>query len=132
MSDLAGIKDRLTLVTAGAYFDETRREYDANGNLIFEGLALVHKTSISGDEWYIWKYTYDSNNNRIREEGPLDGAWDNRHALAWGGESVDVGKPDINADLVSINLLGQVLHQIKITNLYLSILTDTEVTDEEI
>jgi len=132
MSEIGGIKDRLTLVTAGAYFDDSRKAYDSNDNLIFEGITLIHDSSTSDDDWYIWKYTYDAANNRVREEGPLKGAWDSRQTLEWSGESVNAGKPNINADLITNNLLEQVLIQLKITNLYLSLLTDNEILDEEI
>ena len=132
MSEIGGIKDRLTLVTAGAYFDDIRKSYDLNDNLIFKGVALDHNSLTSDDNWYIWKYTYDAANNRVREEGPLKGAWDSRYTLEWSGEPVNVGKPNINTDLTTNNLLEQVLIQLKITNLHLSLLTDNEISDEEI
>lgn len=131
MSEIGGIKDRLTLVTAGAYFDDTRSEYDANGNLIFEGLALVHKTSTSDEDWYIWKYTYDADNRRIREEGPLEGSWDNRDALAWGTSGRSIFKVfDVNS--TRNDLLMEILNQLKIMNIHFSILNNEEITEGDI
>jgi YD repeat-containing protein len=83
MSDLGGIRDRLTLIVAGGYFDDCRYVYDANDNLIYMGFNLVHKTATSEADWYIWKYTYDASDNLTRKEGPLEGSWDNRASLAW-------------------------------------------------
>jgi hypothetical protein len=82
MSDLGGIRDRLTLIVAGGYFDDRRYDYDGSNNLIYRGYALKHKTATSDSEWYIWKYTY-TGGNLTRMEGPLTGTWDGRAALSW-------------------------------------------------
>lgn len=82
MSNLGGIRDRLTLIVAGAYFDDCRYAYDVNDNMIYMGFNLIHKAATSDSTWNVWKFTY-SGSNLVRKEGPLEGSWDNRASLGW-------------------------------------------------
>jgi YD repeat-containing protein len=132
MSSL-GISDRLTLVTAGAYFKDRRKEYNTDGNVVYEGVSLVSNAETSDSEWHIWRYTYDSSGNRIREEGPLDGSWDGRASLDWDANS-DVIVSDLIQDNESaqIGLMEKVLSQLKIINSQLLLLTNTEIEGGEL
>jgi hypothetical protein len=79
----------------------------------------------SDDQWEIWKYTY-SDGNKVREEGPLPGAWNNRAGLKWFdfNSSTTTDKVDMAEEL-----MREILYQLKITNLHLSILTNEEITN---
>ena len=51
--------------------------------LIFKGIHPTHKALTSDTHWFIWKFSY-SGGNMVRQEGPLEGSWDNRAGLGWG------------------------------------------------
>lgn len=82
MSSLGGIRDRLTLIVAGAYFDDCRYAYDESNNMIYMGYNLVHKAPTDAATWFVWKFSY-TGSNLVRKEGPLEGSWDNRASLDW-------------------------------------------------
>jgi hypothetical protein len=131
-SNLGGIRDRLTLVTAGAWFNDRRYDYDESGSLVYEGYAEEYNTGTSESEWYIWKYVYDTNGNFLRKQGPLKGSWYGRHTLAWSEELCETENQIENTELATNDLLLQVLNQLKITNFHLSILTDHQIDEQEI
>ena len=60
---------------------DTRFEY-VSGNLTYKGIHATHKAATSDTAWLIWKYSW-SGGNLVRIEGPLEGSWDGRAALAW-------------------------------------------------
>jgi hypothetical protein len=130
-SAIGGIRDRLTLIAANAYFDDCREERDDDGNVIYEGYNLHHKQDITSTDWYIYKKTYDVNGNRLRREGPLEGAWSNRGALDWDIEDASVVAKKVNKDVVQNRLLEELIMQMKIMNLHLSILTNEEITNAD-
>ena len=58
--------------------------YDVSGNIIYVGLSVVHDPStVTGNNWWILKITYDVSNNITDIEGPLAGNWDTRTTLDW-------------------------------------------------
>lgn len=65
---------------------DTRMEWgvapNASGELTYKGIHATHKAATSDTSWLIWKYTWTSA-NVTRIEGPLEGSWDGRAALAW-------------------------------------------------
>lgn len=54
-----------------------------DGHIKFKGCSLKHNADTSKNYWRIWKTTYDVNGEKIREQGPLLGAWDDRENLKW-------------------------------------------------
>ena len=58
--------------------------YDVSGNIIYVGQSVVHNPStVTGNNWWILKITYDASDNITDIEGPLAGNWDTRATLDW-------------------------------------------------
>ena len=64
-----------------AYWKDQRLDY-TSGDLDYKGANTVHKASEGATDWEVWKYTWVGV-NCTRIEGPLDGSWTGRAALAW-------------------------------------------------
>ena len=58
-------------------------DYDANGNVIYSGACSFINGSTGEDIWYLYKFSYDSNDNVIRKEVRQLVAWDDRALLDW-------------------------------------------------
>ncbi len=58
--------------------------YDGSNNLIYYAFSLTPSASTSeGSLWWIYKCTYDVNNNITDIDGPTPGNWDDRAALSY-------------------------------------------------
>lgn len=64
-----------------SYWKDQRFDW-TSGNLDYKAFNATHKAATSDATWYIWKYTYSAG-NLTRTEGPLEGSYDGRAALAW-------------------------------------------------
>ncbi len=61
-----------------------RRFESSGGNLIYYGKTVKSvDANTSKKEWYIWKFTWDSDDNLARVQGPILGAWSERTTLGW-------------------------------------------------
>ena len=77
--------DLVNLVKAfvlGAFWGDSRYAYTSNV-LDYVGKHTSHNAQTSSDKWYVWKYTWSSD-DLVRKEGPLRGAWDDRASFKWG------------------------------------------------
>ena len=74
------------------------------------------------------RYTYEDG-VKVREEGPLPGAWSGRKLLSWSEPGSQRVVPELS-DAERINpFLEEILGQLKIMNTHLQILTDEEIKD---
>lgn len=75
---------RTMALQADLYWKETRYDYDAGGQVTYEGRNTTHKAATDVATWYIWKQTWSAvPGNLTRRQGPLVGTWDGRAALSW-------------------------------------------------
>jgi hypothetical protein len=128
--EVGGIKSLKDIINLDAFWKDVRTEY-SNGKPVFKGCHYLHGVSDDDEAWEIWKFTWDDD-DLIKTEGPLPGAWSNRGGLRWdsAGESRTtatvtsqrVSDPTANGTLIEI------LSQLKIMNIHLSILTRQEIT----
>ena len=77
-----GVLDRQQRILLKAFWGDIRYEYDSMDRLIYEGGNIAHKALTSDTGWAIWKHTWDGI-NKVRTEGPLEGAWDSKEILDW-------------------------------------------------
>jgi hypothetical protein len=105
-------------------------DHDDYGNKVYEGRHLKQSADMNDTDWYIWKYSMDGE-SRVGEQGPLIGAWTERAALDWGIVYSVATKP-IGEDLVLHSLVSELITQQKITNAYLSIITDDKISEEDL
>jgi hypothetical protein len=120
------INDRGQIINLDAYWRDERREY-SNGKLIFKGCHYRHNTDSTEDDWEIWKYTWSDGEN-VRIEGPLPGAWSKRRSLDWNETGV-ASTIDANTPVDIRDITEQILSQLKIMNVHLSILTNEEISN---
>ena len=131
MYDLSGIQDRLTIAVLNGIWKDQR--YASVGNTEYHGVNITHNADLDETTWEIWRTTKDENGNKIREEGPFQGSWNNRENLGWDGTVVATSKKldnhgmyyGLTSSLEEITiLLNKIEH-------HLSILTETDLTNEE-
>ena len=58
-----------------------RYDWDTDNNLKYKGMHLVQNEASSSSDYWIIKYTYETN-NLVRKQY-LQGSWDNRATLDW-------------------------------------------------
>ena len=59
-----------------------RFEY-STGDLLYKGVHETFGAATSDNNWRIWKYTWDVDDNPVLIEGPVIGSWDDRASLGW-------------------------------------------------
>ncbi len=79
---LAWEKTQPVPLEEASFWKDKRYDYSAN-QMVYKGFNVTHKATEGATTWYIWKMTYTSN-QLTRIEGPLQGSWTGRAALAWG------------------------------------------------
>jgi len=122
------IRDLKSIIGLNAYWRDIREDYSGD-DLIYKGMNYFHDAAVSDDNWEIWKYTYEDG-VRVREEGPLPGAWSGRGKLSWSDDSPPAVSKTPDADR-AYSLMEEVLAQLKIMNFHLQILTDEEIECKE-
>jgi len=65
----------------GEIYLSQRYEWSADG-IIYRGVHRSINASTSSTNWWIWKYTWTTNNITYKQ-GPLEGTWTGRVALGW-------------------------------------------------
>ena len=74
----------MALISTNQYWKDMRFSYDINLNVEYSGVAKnLGASTSSGNHWYVKKYTYDASFNVTRIQGPIEGNWDDRAAMAW-------------------------------------------------
>jgi hypothetical protein len=74
----------IALISTNQYWGEMRFAYNAAKDVEYSGVAKTRGASTSsGNHWYVKKYTYNADLNVTRIEGPIEGNWDDRAAMAW-------------------------------------------------
>jgi len=126
---VGGTGNQSVIASIGAFWTSQRREY-SDGKLIYHGCNIYPDAEITATDWEIWKYTYSGDNITL-EEGPLQGAWDDRKTLAWSKESIPYNKSTQSDDSKIIELLTEILKHIKITNIQLSLISNEEIKEFE-
>ena len=113
------------------HWKSTLIDYDDYGNEVFLGKHTKINASHGDTEWYIWRKVFNIGGDVYFIEGPLQGAWNDRENLAWDYSSVSYS-PDKDETVELKELLGEILNQLRITNLYLSEAIGAEITQEDL
>ena len=98
---------------------------DSEGNILYIGRHTRANATPSDTDWYIWKITDNV------EQGPLLGSWSDRKELEWN--RLYIG-PTLTTSIENyrlIDLMEELLVQQKITNAYLSNISEYEEIGEE-
>lgn len=123
-------ESNITRLLADMKWGVTLEERDDSDNLLYRGRNVEHDAATTDTDWYIWRFTLDSQ-NVTREQGPLEGAWGNRENLEW--ELLASAKPQEVIDGFETHaLLGEVIDQLKITNIHLSLLSGETIKKEDL
>ena len=78
------IRGIIAASAANSFWKDIRYYYDSS-TIMYACNSTFHKASTSqGDKWHIWKYTFDTDGNVTRIEGPIIGNADARASLGWG------------------------------------------------